>query len=524
MMRQALRRATRTTLSRANRCSSSALWLHFPGSTATTTTARSVPSASILRRHVWSTSQTPPVKPNALCSLTPEEITQAASLIRQDFAKKNNDNKEAADSVRFVSISLAEAPSLKQDERIVEAIILDTTTGLGSEISLSLTHGTILSTNQLGKGVQPLLTPDDCDLAESISKASPEVQRALAERYGITDMSRVAADPWSVHLAGPEDVALANESESDIPRRLVQTFLYQRVGGDALESNHYAHPIDILPIVDLNTKKLVRIDGLDRQPPPKIPQRSVNYHRDLLHTNSYLQTTWREDALKALDIVQPEGPSFRVTDTNHVQWQNWDFDVGFNYREGLVLHNVQFDGRSVVKRLSLVEMAVPYADPNPPFSRKCAFDVGDYGLGFCANSLELGCDCLGHIHYFDAALNDSKGNPYVVKKAICMHEEDDGILWKHVEYRNGHNEARRARELVISMICTVVNYEYLFYIRFKLNGEIEYEIRLSGELSTNLPSQTEDGASPSHGVMVAPGVNSQIHQHSEYSSYEYASD
>ena len=303
MMRQALRRATRTTLSRANRSSSSALWLHFPGSTATTTTARSLPSASILRRHVWSTSQTPPVKPNALCSLTPEEITQAASLIRQDFAKKKNDNIEAADSVRFVSISLAEAPSLKQDERIVEAIILDTTTGLGSEISLSLTHATILSTNQLGKGVQPLLTPDDCDLAESISKASPEVQRALAERYGITDMSRVAADPWSVHLAGPEDVALANESESDIPRRLVQTFLYQRVGGDALESNHYAHPIDILPIVDLNTKKLVRIDGLDRQPPPKIPQRSVNYHRDLLHTNSYLQTTWREDALKALDIV-----------------------------------------------------------------------------------------------------------------------------------------------------------------------------------------------------------------------------
>ena len=60
-------------------------------------------------------------------------------------------------------------------------------------------------------------------------------------------------------------------------------------------------------------------------------------------------------------------------------------------------------------RASLVEMAVPYGDPNAPFQRKCAFDVGDYGLGFCANSLELGCDCLGHIKYFDAVLNDSKG-------------------------------------------------------------------------------------------------------------------
>ena len=51
----------------------------------------------------------------------------------------------------------------------------------------------------------------------------------------------------------------------------------------------------------------------------------------------------------------------------------------------------------------------PYGDPHAPFQRKCAFDVGDYGLGFCANSLALGCDCLGHIKYFDAVLNDSKG-------------------------------------------------------------------------------------------------------------------
>ena len=65
--------------------------------------------------------------------------------------------------------------------------------------------------------------------------------------------------------------------------------------------------------------------------------------------------------------------------------------------------------RPIVHRASLVEMAVPYGDPNAPFQRKCAFDVGDYGLGFCANSLALGCDCLGHIKYFDAVLNDSKG-------------------------------------------------------------------------------------------------------------------
>lgn len=152
-----------------------------------------------------------------------------------------------------------------------------------------------------------------------------------------------------------------------------------------------------------------------------------------------------------------------------------------------------------------------YGDPRPPYTRKCAFDVGDYGLGYCANSLELGCDCLGHIHYFDAVLNDSAGDPTILKKAVCMHEQDNGILWKHVEYRNGHNEARRARELVISSIATVVNYEYLFYWKLKLDGTIDYEIRLTGELSTNLLSAGED--TPTHGSLVSPGVNSQIHQH-----------
>ena len=43
----------------------------------------------------------------------------------------------------------------------------------------------------------------------------------------------------------------------------------------------------------------------------------------------------------------------------------------------------------------------------------------------------------------------------VIKKAVCMHEEDFGILWKHTEYRTDHLETRRSRRLVISFFCTV---------------------------------------------------------------------
>jgi len=122
---------------------------------------------------------------------------------------------------------------------------------------------------------------------------------------------------------------------------------------------------------------------------------------------------------------------------------------------------------------------------------------------------------LGNIYYFDTVLSDSRGEAVEKKKVVCMHEEDDGLLWKHVEYRNGHNESRRGRELIISSIATVVNYEYLFYWKLKQDGTIDFEIKLSGELSTNLLSQNElaNNNQPTHGTIVCPGVNAQIHQH-----------
>jgi Cu2+-containing amine oxidase len=104
----------------------------------------------------------------------------------------------------------------------------------------------------------------------------------------------------------------------------------------------------------------------------------------------------------------------------------------------------------------------PHTDPASPYNRKCAFDAGDYGLGFAANSLARGCDCVGEAHFWDGVVNDSAGAPVVIKNAVCLHEEDAGLLWKHLDYRTGYAEVRRARRLVVSMIMTAVNYEYCF--------------------------------------------------------------
>ena len=88
------------------------------------------------------------------------------------------------------------------------------------------------------------------------------------------------------------------------------------------------------------------------------------------------------------------------------------------------------------------------------------------------NSLQLGCDCLGEILYLDAVVHDSRGRAQTIENAICVHEEDAGILWKHSDWRTGATDVRRSRRLVISSIATVGNYEYGFYWYLSLDGAI----------------------------------------------------
>ena len=151
--------------------------------------------------------------------------------------------------------------------------------------------------------------------------------------------------------------------------------------------------------------------------------------------------------MQIIEITQPDGPSFTV-DGWKVQWQKWSMRVGFNPREGITLHEVTYtdrgETRPIIYRASLSEMVVPYGDTAPTHWNKNVFDMGEVGMGFSANPLTLGCDCLGEIYYFDGTVNDSSGDAVTIPNAICMHEEDYGISWKHTHFRTGEVEVTRA--------------------------------------------------------------------------------
>ncbi len=217
--------------------------------------------------------------------------------------------------------------------------------------------------------------------------------------------------------------------------------------------------------------------------------------------------------LRPLDITQPDGPSFDV-DGNAVRWQHWSFRVGFDPYEGLVLHTIAYEDagrvRPLLHRASISEMVVPYGEPGPMHGWKNAFDAGEWGLGRMANSLTLGCDCLGVIHYFDAVLANEEGVPYTIENAICMHEEDYGILWKHHDLHGDTSEVRRSRRLVVSFIATVGNYEYGFYWYFYLDGNIQLEVKLTGIVSTMAIAPDE---TPMYANVISPGLAAPHHQH-----------
>ena len=296
------------------------------------------------------------------------------------------------------------------------------------------------------EGVQPAITPDEAAECQRVARNCPEFLAAIRKR-GVTDPDLVMLDPWSAGHYGDEPAV-------DKGRRLVRALAYAR---SEPHDNGYARPIEnLLTIIDLNRMEIVRVEDHGAVPLPPEP---ANW------TSRYVAAT--RPAPSPLQIIQPQGPGFTV-DGREIGWQGWRFRIGFNAREGLVLHTVGYeDGaglRPILYRAAVSEMLVPYGDPGITTYRKNAFDVGEYGIGVTANSLELGCDCLGEIYYLDAHMVDSSGNPRTIKNAVCLHEEDDGILWKHTDWRSGDMEVRRSRRLVASFITTVGIYEYGFLL------------------------------------------------------------
>jgi primary-amine oxidase len=434
--------------------------------------------------------------------LTAEEITLTTSILRA--------SGRLTPRMRLMAYTLHEPEKAvvlgfqagQPAPREVDVVIRDHERRLTIEALVSF-HDQAIRDWRERADVQPALTYPEVFAAQEAILGDPAFQAAM-ERRGITDLSTIVLYPWTTGYPGPR--------ESAAEGRLIRM---EAALSQGPTDNYYAHPVEgVVATVELDTMTV----GIEDHGAVPIPTRSGNYTPTGIQAEINVPSfpAGPRTDVKPISIIQPEGVSFQV-EGQQVSWQKWRFRVGFTPREGLVLHLLEYKDherwRPILYRASLSEMYVPYGDPTPSHNFKNVFDAGEVGIGLLANSLELGCDCLGKIHYFDVCVNDAEGQAQVLSNAICMHEEDFSILWKHLEYNeNGSTraEVRRARRLVLSSISTVGNYEYGFYWYLYQDGTIQYEVKLTGIIA---PAAIAPGEQPVSGTLVAPGLYGPHHQH-----------
>jgi primary-amine oxidase len=425
-------------------------------------------------------------------AITTEEIDQVRTAL--DAAGL------ISDSTRFVYVGLEEparvisehpAEEPEPTDRRFRVLLHDLAGAAPRDVVVSATRGAVDTVVELDPAVDGHLPVLDAEfeLVERVLSTHPEWLAALAARD--LDVTKVRVAPLSAGVF---------EYPEESGRRILRGLAFVQ---EHPADHAWAHPVDgLVAYVDVVNGTVDQV--IDLGPVP-IPTESGNF--DDPAVVGPLRTTQ-----KPIEINQPDGPSFTV-DGNLVAWEKWSLRVGFDAREGLVLHQLGFADNGVVRpiiaRASISEMVVPYGDPSPIRSWQNYFDTGEYLVGRYANALELGCDCVGDITYLDAVIADEFGNAKVLPNAICMHEEDYGILWKHTDLWAGSSETRRQRRFVVSFFTTIGNYDYGFYWYLYLDGTIEFEAKATGMVFTS----AYPGKGYPYSSELAPGLGAPFHQH-----------
>ena len=424
--------------------------------------------------------------------LTEEEIQAAAMLAKSQLGERAS----------FCSVALVE-PSKEALQRFAAGAAVPRKLRLvgydypagarpdgGFDALVDLVSGAA-EIRRISHGQAPI-SYADVVAAVTIAKQDPGWQAAMRQR-GIEDFENVQIDPWPA----------SGYPHASIPagHRAHRCISFVR---EDKADNGYARPVQgLIAHVDLTAGRVAHLEDHGVVP---LPPESGRY-------DAASQPRLRP-APKPLEISQPQGPGFTLNG-NAIAWQNWEFRVTVHPINGLVLHQLGYrDGgelRPILHRAALSDMVVPYGDTDPMHRWKHVLDAGEASIGNCVNSLMLGCDCLGEIRYLDHVAINPNGAARRVERAICIHEEDYGILWKHHDGHSQTTEVRRSRRLVVSTFHTVGNYEYGFYWYLYLDGTIQMEVKLTGIVGVSaVPSGKER---PEFAPLIAPNLASPIHQH-----------
>ncbi|CAH8273079.1 unnamed protein product [Arabidopsis lyrata] len=361
------------------------------------------------------------------------------------------------------------------------------------------------------KSGYPIVTSEEMDSAASAPFSNADFNRTILSR-GI-NLTDVVCIPMSSGWFG-------NKEDN---KRVTKIQCFSSQG----TPNFYMRPIEGLTLLfDLDTKQILEITDTGQSIP--IPG-STN--TDYRYSNFPSQDKTRP--LNPISIEQPHGPSFVIEDNHIVKWANWEFHLKPDPRAGLIISRVRVhdpdteETREVMYKGFVSELFIPYMDPSEAWYFKTYMDAGEYGLGLQTMSLEPLNDCPRNAVYMDGIFAAADGTPFVRENMICVFESYAGdIAWRHTEYpvpgMPPLREVRPKVTLVVRMVASVGNYDFIIDYEFQTDGLMRAKVGLSGILmvkgtsyvnKNQVKKDKEGNEEELYGTILSENVIGVIHDH-----------
>ncbi|XVF38203.1 hypothetical protein REPUB_Repub20aG0080000 [Reevesia pubescens] len=427
--------------------------------------------------------------------LTPSEINQTKLIV-------DNSKIGSLHNLTFHVVELEEPEKIEvlnwlssnnQNRSVLsrKAKVVVRAGGETRELLVDLASGSIESNNVYTGHGYPPFTFNELFQASQLPLQYPKFKNSILER-GL-NLSEVSCVPFTVGWYG-----------ENVTKRALRVTCYYR-GGTV---NVYARPIEGISIfVDVDSMNITTYIDRFRVPLPKAEG-----------------TDFRSNQKTDSVTCNQTEKEFKM-EGNNVNWGNWKFHVGFDARAGIVISTASiFDAktnksRQVLYKGHVSETFVPYMDPESEWYFRTFMDLGEFGFGRSASSLQPLIDCPDNAVYLDGYWAGADGEAQGQQRVICIFERNSGdIAWRHAEINNPGKVIRSGqagKSLVVRMVATVGNYDYVLDWEFKKSGSIKVGVDLTGILLLKGSSYTNNDQITAnvYGTLVAENTVAVNHDH-----------
>lgn len=177
-------------------------------------------------------------------------------------------------------------------------------------------------------------------------------------------------------------------------------------------------------------------------------------------------------------MIQPTGARYHIDENkNFVSWMGFEFFMRTSSDAGVALHDIRFNGGSVIYEIGLQEAMAHYAGDDPTQGGQEFLDTSFY-MGQAMFELVPGYDCPAYATYLSTSYHFGE-DTVVNKNSICVFEHTaDHPIQRHTS--TTRVTISRNTYLVVRFVSTIWNYDYTFDYIFYLDGTIEVKVRASG--------------------------------------------